>query len=414
MEVNQSYPLNQGGVSEDLPPHDDTTEAAALGCIMLDSKLCFEQKSRLTESCFFDLRYRLIFRASQSIHKEGAIVDTTLLQARLKDLGRLEEVGGIPFIAALPDQATTAHQFPDYVAELQRLCIRRAVIDAAARIQMLARDRSTSAEQIRDAFDCASDGIRAKLFEEEFPAIVDSFDLAANPREEPKQLVHGLIHEGSKFVLGGNSKSFKTWCLMDLGISVSHGEPWLSLKTTQGRVLYLNFELPEWSFQRRLKQIADGKNIIIRAGQMDCWNLRGKAASFDMLLPKIRERIKQAGYSLIILDPIYKIYGCTDENSAGDVARLMNQVEDLAVKTGAAVAFGAHFSKGNQAAKESIDRISGSGVFARDPDSILVMTQHETKDAFTIDATLRNLKPLEPFCVRWQFPLMRRDEKLDP
>src|SRR6185436_7869995 len=70
--------------------------------------------------------------------------------------------------------------------------------------------------------------------------------------------------------------------------------------------------------------------------------------------------------------------------------------------------------KGNQAAKESIDRISGSGVFARDPDSILVMTQHETKDAFTIDATLRNLKPLEPFCVRWQFPLMRRDEKLDP
>jgi len=37
------------------------------------------------------------------------------------------------------------------------------------------------------------------------------------------------------------------------------------------------------------------------------------------------------------------------------------------VKTGAAVGFGAHYSKGNQAGKEAIDRVSGSGVFARDP-----------------------------------------------
>lgn len=37
----------------------------------------------------------------------------------------------------------------------------------------------------------------------------------------------------------------------------------------------------------------------------------------------------------------------------------------LTVETGAGVAFGSHFSKGNQIQKESIDRISGSGVFAR-------------------------------------------------
>src|SRR2546422_7325919 len=38
-------------------------------------------------------------------------------------------------------------------------------------------------------------------------------------------------------------------------------------------------------------------------------------------LPKIRDTAKQ-DFALIILDPIYKIYGQTDENSAGDVARL--------------------------------------------------------------------------------------------
>ena len=56
---------------------------------------------------------------------------------------------------------------------------------------------------------------------------------------------------------------------------------------------------------------------------------------------------------------------------------MLNEIEALAVETGAAVAFGAHYSKGNQAGKEVIDRIGGSGVFARDPDSILNFTRHE-------------------------------------
>jgi hypothetical protein len=96
------------------------------------------------------------------------------------------------------------------------------------------------------------------------------------------------------------------------------------------------------------------------------------------------------------------------------MSQLMNGLEDLTKTTGAAIAFGAHFSKGNQASKESIDRISGSGVFARDPDSILTFTKHEQEGAFTVDSILRNFKPVEPFVCRWDFPLFRKDGALDP
>ncbi len=92
----------------------------------------------------------------------------------------------------------------------------------------------------------------------------------------------------------------------------------------------------------------------------------------------------------------------------------MNDIERLAVKTGAAVAFAAHYSKGNQAAKEAIDRVSGSGVFARDPDSLLMFTKHQEADCFTVEATLRNFPPLDPFVVRWEYPLFHRDSELDP
>lgn len=82
--------------------------------------------------------------------------------------------------------------------------------------------------------------------------------------------------------------------------------------------------------------------------------------------------------------------------------------------TGAAVAFGAHYSKGNQSQKEPIDRIGGSGVFAHDPDTILNFTRHEEEECFTVEAILRNHPPVKPFVVRWGFPLMCVEETLDP
>jgi RecA-family ATPase len=246
------------------------------------------------------------------------------------------------------------------------------------------------------------------------PPIVDAAEFLASKVELPRELVCGLLHQGSKMVLGGGSKTFKTWTLLDLTVAVAAGEPWLSFKTVRGRVLFLNFEIQPGFLQQRLRAVAKEKGVALAKGQIDLWNLRGHAASYNLLLPRISEHVKELGYVLIVLDPVYKLYGNTDENSAGAVAQLLNAIESLAVDTGAAVAFGAHYSKGNQAGKEAIDRISGSGVFARDPDSILNFTRHEEKDAFTVEATFRNFKPVEPFVVRWQYPLMRRDESLDP
>lgn len=244
------------------------------------------------------------------------------------------------------------------------------------------------------------------------PQIVNAAALVQQLISEPAQLIEGLLHQGSKFVLGGGSKSFKTWSLLDLGMSVSCGKVWWGFKTTQTKVLYINLELASWSFKKRIEDVQQARPEL-DVSNLDIWNLRGHAVALEDLRPQIVERIKQ-GYGLIIIDPIYKVYGDRDENAAGDMGTLLNEIEKIAVDTGAAVVFGAHFSKGNQAGKESIDRISGSGVFARDPDTLLIMTKHEQEEAFTVEATLRNFKPIEPFCVQRQHPLMVRNSDLDP
>ena len=252
----------------------------------------------------------------------------------------------------------------------------------------------------------------AQSASERLPPIQSVKELLANQPKKPVEVVGGLLHQSSKMVVGGASKSNKTWVLVDLAVSVATGEPWWGFSTEQGCVLYVNLELAETFFTDRIKAVATTKNVD-PSEKLDVWNLRGHAADLDHLLPTIIQTVSQK-YSLIVLDPIYKLLGGRDENRTGDIASLLNGVEKLAVETGAAIAFGAHFSKGNQASKESIDRIGGSGVFARDPDTILTMTRHEKDGAFTVEAILRNHPPIMPFVVDWDFPLMRRDDDLDP
>ena len=231
----------------------------------------------------------------------------------------------------------------------------------------------------------------------------------------PAELVQGVLHQGTKLVLGGPSKAYKTWALLDLCVSVATGTDWWGFPCVKGPVLYINFEIPRPFMRRRLEAVTQAKAITLKAGDIDIWNLRGHAASFEKLLEEIIEQVKARGYVLIVIDPTYKVMGERDENSASDMNNLMNTFERICNETNAAVAFGSHFAKGNAAGKEAIDRISGSGVTARDPDSILTLTRHSAGDAyFTADFTLRNMPKVEPFVLMREHPLMIRCEELDP
>jgi len=231
----------------------------------------------------------------------------------------------------------------------------------------------------------------------------------------PDELVAGLIHRGTLSEFAGGSKSFKTWILLNLGVSVASGEDFWQRETKQGRVLYLNFEIDAAFFQKRLREVSrliTGDDKTIKS--FDVWNLRGHCADIAKLAPQIIERCRNEGYSLIIPDPIYKILGGRNENSAGEMAEFLNHLDAMCIETGSAIVFGHHFAKGNAAGKEQIDRASGSGVFARHPDGIITLTKHEEDFAFVVEATLRNLPPVPAFGVRWEYPVMLVDDEIDP
>ena len=231
--------------------------------------------------------------------------------------------------------------------------------------------------------------------------------------QKPEEIISGLIHKGTKCVIASVSKAGKSVITTDLGVSVATGTKWLHYDTVKSKVLQINLELPPAFMKDRLetlvarRQLQSIENLVV-------WNLRGKTADSDALMANIIREVDGKGYGLIIIDGIYKLMVGRSENTAGAVGVLCNQLERLAERRGAAVLYTHHFPKGNAKKKAVIDRMSGSGVFARDADTIITLTPHAAPDCYTVEMILRNLPPQPSFVVQFDYPAMVEREDLDP
>lgn len=366
------------------------------------------------EMLYTPAHYTIASFAFQLFDDEGTFDYTTFLE-RLKDVGRLDAVGGPAFVTHLSVETFPVSMVPYYLDILRDKYVSRQIIALQTEFAMRAYTEQDVAGLLAELVLRCDELKGVAHAKTRLPELRDlSMMVGDNVPKRPPELVTGMLHQGSKLIVGGTSKGRKTYSLIDLAVAVATGHSWWGFDCAQGEVCYINFEIQEAFFCERVTTICDKKGVTLGPGMLVGWNLRGHGEGIENLMNELLAVLRSRKFVLIIFDPIYKALGDRDENKAGDVASMLNELEKIAVQTGAAIAFGAHYSKGNQAAKESIDRIGGSGVFARDPDSILTMTPHEEEDAFTVEATLRNFKPMAPFVVKWDWPLFQRDPNLDP
>ena len=200
------------------------------------------------------------------------------------------------------------------------------------------------------------------------------------PQQDP--LIEGVLRKGDKMLLAGPSKAGKSFALIELCVCIAEGVPWLGhFPCAQGKVLYVNLELNRSSCFRRFKDIYTALNLPPKqVRSIDIWNLRGESMPLDKLAPRLIRRAKKEGYIAVVIDPIYKIL-TGDENNAEQMAKFCNQFDVICRALDCAVIYCHHHSKGAQGGKRSMDRASGSGVFARDPDAMLDMTELVPTDA---------------------------------
>jgi hypothetical protein len=400
-------------------PHSVEAEESVLSCCVLDGASGADTLQRCREAgmrreSFYEPKNGILFAKLIELFDRGVPIDAAVLYQTIRADGLLEKIGGEVGFVQLTGRIPTTAQAPHYINEVMRLAH--------------AREKAALADQLRRAaVEGDAEGMAAAelaLREAEayghgaLPPVMTWEGLQTRATPKPPELIAGVLHKGRRMILAGGSKSFKSWVLLDMAVAIATGTPWWGMATTQGKVLYVNFELPEWGLRDRLFEIAKARAEPNEepkpSGGLEIWDLDGYGADIDALLPHFEARLLRGQYSLVILDPIYVCLGERDENSNGDVTQLMNRLAWLARRTGAGVAFGHHFSKGNQSERDAKDRASGAGAWIRAPDTVVTLTPHEEEGCFTASFVLRSQPQKGELVVRWKHPCMQREPGLNP
>lgn len=329
-----------------------------------------------------DYRYALVESDSIPVERQNAIIRELELP-----VATLVYSGGKSIHAVVKVEAATMEEYRKRVNYLYDVCKKNGLeVDTqnrnAARLSRMPGVVRNGKKQFLMATNIGKgswaeweewiEGVNDDLPDPE--PLIEVFDNLP-PLSPP--LIEGVLRQGHKMLMAGPSKAGKSFALIGLTIAIAEGGKWFGWQCTQGRVLYVNLELDRASALHRFKDVYKSLGIKPKnLKNIDIWNLRGKVVPMDKLAPKLIRRAQKQGYIAVIIDPIYKVI-TGDENSAEQMAHFTNQFDKVASELGASVIYCHHHSKGSQGSKKSMDRASGSGVFARDPDALIDLVELE-------------------------------------
>lgn len=254
--------------------------------------------------------------------------------------------------------------------------------------------------------------------EEKLPAIVPFEYYIEHPPVLRQELIKGLLRRGHKMTIGGPSKAGKSFAMQQLCVAIASGKTWFGCECEKGRIVYINMELDDQSCAKRFLDIRErmGVSADELRGNLFMWHLRGCGVTMDEMLPDVIHMIRDIRPVAVCFDPIYKITN-GDENSAADMGKFTSQLDRIAKEVDASVIISHHYAKGQSGAKDPKDRLSGSGVFARDADALVLIDQLERSELFKrqhngdertpwrVSTVLREFKEPAPWDVWFDYPI---------
>lgn len=214
------------------------------------------------------------------------------------------------------------------------------------------------------------------------------------PDEEILAIVNGLIDAKNRVAIVGQSKAKKSWFALQLAISLVSGAPFLGMKvSSKKRVLLVNGEIDSAAYKKRLRMMLTGAHVasdelgglVIANTSEDCteWNIG-----------RILMMAKSHHVDVVIVDPFYLLIDDEiDQSKVKECVRLMKRF----ASAGIALVSVFHATKGRIGDKQTIDRIAGSGIFARDCSTLISLCEHANElDHVVMSCEIRNHPPMPP------------------
>lgn len=134
----------QGAAVDRLPPHSEEAERGVLGCILLapaDGMLECRDKLAGPE-VFYDIRHQVIYETMLALSETVENFDLITLVTALKARQQFEPIGGMAYLAELPESVPSAANLTHYLGILKDQFLLRTMLQLCTRAAMKIQDPS--------------------------------------------------------------------------------------------------------------------------------------------------------------------------------------------------------------------------------------------------------------------------------
>ena len=133
-----------------VPPHDTEAEQAVIGSMLTDKDAIIAAIEVLKEDYFYREDNKTIYSAILNLYNRSEAVDIITVKSELSSLGKLEAVGGLEYLAELPEKVPTTANVEKYIKIVEEKAILRKLIKTANEIISMGYDETQEVDTIMD------------------------------------------------------------------------------------------------------------------------------------------------------------------------------------------------------------------------------------------------------------------------
>lgn len=133
-----------------VPPHDLEAEQAILGSMLTDKDAVISAIEVLREEDFYREDNKAIYGAIFNLYNRAEPVDIITVKSELESMGKFEQVGGLEYLAELPEKVPTTANAMKYIKIVEEKSTLRRLIRTANEIIDLGYDQTEDVEDIME------------------------------------------------------------------------------------------------------------------------------------------------------------------------------------------------------------------------------------------------------------------------
>ena len=114
-----------------IPPHDIEAEQAIIGSMLTDKDAVISAVQVLKPNAFYREDNKAIYEAILNLYSKNEPIDIITVKNELSEAGNIERVGGIEYLASLPDKVPTTANVERYIKIVEEKYILRNLIVSA-------------------------------------------------------------------------------------------------------------------------------------------------------------------------------------------------------------------------------------------------------------------------------------------